>query len=410
VGFGGVFAITKKRKNPSKTRLRFIGNSSPQPRALQLQAVYGKCRIRGGRGQEVFVFFFFFFFFFLFFFSRLFTPFSLQEPSLRTSGTKSPLEEWTDALGLGDESSQNVAASDALFAACKSGNIDAVDELLEKGHDVNHKTPADGSTPLHAAVLSGSSTVVAKLVERGADPTIPNSNGTSPIVLAVQGGDVEVARTLVSRLTPAKLTAIRNAAGHTLLYMAAHKNDSQMARMLLEADVPPSVSAEDTGNTPLHVAAFRGNAEICKLLLLFDAPVNVESSNGFTPLHVAAAAGAAPVVRLLLQHGADASVRSRSGMLPADCTSDPALAAFMRDSVSNVVDVKGTVSAPVFGMADRLAAAGGAIHLPVPRAVGARKMRERIISHHAKPLSVAAKGTYALAERSPRQSPRLAKK
>jgi ankyrin repeat protein len=81
---------------------------------------------------------------------------------------------------------------DALFEAAKSGNLDQVQQLVESGADVNHRTKHDGpselnfgtfwgETPLHVAAVRGDKEMIEALLAGGADQTIKTAKGETPL-------------------------------------------------------------------------------------------------------------------------------------------------------------------------------------------------------------------------------------
>ncbi|MBR9986129.1 MAG: ankyrin repeat domain-containing protein [Desulfosarcina sp.] len=68
-----------------------------------------------------------------------------------------------------------------LHEAAKTGKIDKVRRLLEKGHPVNAVDPSFGLTPLHFAVRNGHVTVARCLIENGANLTQPSTQGITPL-------------------------------------------------------------------------------------------------------------------------------------------------------------------------------------------------------------------------------------
>ncbi|MET9468694.1 HEAT repeat domain-containing protein [Streptomyces sp. NPDC006544] len=75
----------------------------------------------------------------------------------------------------------------ALGEAVRSGDVEAVRELLRRGADAD-AVDADGLSPLCAAVAAYAYEVAAVLVEAGADPDRVLPDGTTPLLRAVEGG------------------------------------------------------------------------------------------------------------------------------------------------------------------------------------------------------------------------------
>jgi len=85
--------------------------------------------------------------------------------------------------------------NEKLLAAAKNGDIAAVENLLEKGADVNTRAK-DGWTPLMHAAQNGHTAVVKALIENGADVNAKaNDNGTA-LSRAGQGNHTEITKLL----------------------------------------------------------------------------------------------------------------------------------------------------------------------------------------------------------------------
>ncbi|XP_061185710.1 poly [ADP-ribose] polymerase tankyrase-2-like isoform X1 [Saccostrea echinata] len=67
-----------------------------------------------------------------------------------------------------------------LYISCFWGMRDIVQQLLSKGVDVNFKNKGTLWTPLHAATFQEHGPVVMVLLENGANPEIPDSEGRTP--------------------------------------------------------------------------------------------------------------------------------------------------------------------------------------------------------------------------------------
>ena len=81
-----------------------------------------------------------------------------------------------------DAAISNANGATALHAAVKSGNVDALAVLIDK-ININAQDK-NGNTPLHYAVFANQQQAVLLLLENGADATISNANGKTPLALA----------------------------------------------------------------------------------------------------------------------------------------------------------------------------------------------------------------------------------
>jgi ankyrin repeat protein len=174
-------------------------------------------------------------------------------------------------------------ANDALGAAARSGDWDAVKAMLAKGlrGDQVNVADTDGTRPLHWAIRVDEVEVAELLLKAGADARTPNRLGVTP------------------------------------LFMAANNGNPVMIRLLLEAGANPN-QTDTSGETVLMAATRTGNADSVRALLDRGANPNVaESQLQLTALMLAAEAGHSEVVRALLEKGADVRARTRTGATPA---------------------------------------------------------------------------------------------
>jgi hypothetical protein len=74
-------------------------------------------------------------------------------------------------------------APDALVIAASVGNGRLVDYLLKSGHDINIRDE-DGHTALFRSVEETYYDLAIFLLERGADPNIPDNEGDAPLDIA----------------------------------------------------------------------------------------------------------------------------------------------------------------------------------------------------------------------------------
>jgi ankyrin repeat protein len=280
----------------------------------------------------------------------------------------------------------NEANETALFAAAypsyapfraRQTGFDAVAELLAKGAQIDAKS--DNGTVLHAACRSGNMQLVNFLLDRGANPAIPDARGVPPLAVCAtstyNGASIPFDRLLVKGVN---LDAV-GADGATLLSRAVQRNDPEMLQKLLSlganpnatdgAGDPPLIGAvrnmrlltvlvdkgadvnhaghdgtalvaalrmqsmdaagyliskganplvtDSHGNTPLHVAAqsVRTTAAI-PMLLAAGALPDAANQEGNTPLHLAARIHNQAAVDALLAGGAKVNIKNYAGQTP----------------------------------------------------------------------------------------------
>eukprot|EP01134_Creolimax_fragrantissima_P000931 CFRG0931T1 len=79
---------------------------------------------------------------------------------------------------------RNSSGHTALTIACLMGNEKIAKDLIDAGANVNNRDLATGKTPLHTASTEGNCNLVRLLLKGGADPTICDTTGRSPVDMA----------------------------------------------------------------------------------------------------------------------------------------------------------------------------------------------------------------------------------
>jgi uncharacterized protein len=177
--------------------------------------------------------------------------------------------------------------SEPLFAAIKSGDLDALNALLA----------ADPG--LANAREDGISAVLVSLYHRqdGARETL--------LAAGAEVGPLEAAA--LGRLDGLDPDA-RGADGFTALHLAAFFGGAAAVSALLAAGADANADAENALSVrPLHSAVASRDLESVRALLEAGADPNVEQQGGFTPLYGARHQGNEEMARLLLEHGAQDS-------------------------------------------------------------------------------------------------------
>jgi ankyrin repeat protein len=167
---------------------------------------------------------------------------------------------------------QQRAAADVLLAAepelgvleaAAAGRPDRLRELLDADPEARHARTPEGFTPLGLAAFLGGPEVVGVLLEHGADPDddADNQFGVRPVHAAAAAHDRETMRLLLEAGADPNL---RQRGGFVPLHEAAHSDDVEMAKLLLEHGADPALTADD-GRDSARMAADDGSTRVIEL-------------------------------------------------------------------------------------------------------------------------------------------------
>ncbi|BAU48876.1 ankyrin [Sulfurifustis variabilis] len=217
-------------------------------------------------------------------------------------------------LALATAAPLHAADPDAdLAAALARRDVAAVARAIERGADVNGKTP-DGRTALMVAAGAGDAALVRGLLEAGAAVNTTNGRGGTALMYASVRGDLDTVTALLEK--GAEVDA-RASNGWTALMIASASGYADLAAVLVDAGA--NVDAADIyGWTPLMRAIHEGRTEVVRLLVKRARPtLEARDEADATALHHAAVVGSLESARLLLERGADRGARDRAGRTPA---------------------------------------------------------------------------------------------
>ena len=274
------------------------------------------------------------------------------QPSRRAAGASnsasiSPDSAVPAAAGAPSSSDAAVALSVAFHSAVARGALAEMDELaaaanvaaLLDGRD------AEGATPLVVACQHGQIEVAAKLRAWGANIDPPATSGCTPMHVACAFGQLPMAAWLHAhgaRLDPlgndgarplhyacgnghAEVAAWLHAHGAALdahthdgarpLHFSCAAGEEAVVTWLVGAGATLA-SRDACGMTPLHVAALHGRLEIAQRLHASGADITACANDGMQPLHAACLHGHLPLCRFLLDSGADLDAIAANGMRP----------------------------------------------------------------------------------------------
>ncbi|HLK58945.1 MAG TPA: ankyrin repeat domain-containing protein [Chthonomonadaceae bacterium] len=265
-----------------------------------------------------------------------------------------------------------------IFRVIRGERLDQVKFLIAHGADLNVQERSNNYTPLLETNLYGRQPqIFALLLEHGADPNLPNSQGLTPLHMARTAEDAAL---LIAH--GAKVD-VRDKLGRTPLFTC---QSPEIAVFLVEhgADVNARANDRSTplfwagskaiseyllskganlhaltrgGSTPLHTAAGSRHPDLVEYLIAQGLDVNARNYQGRTPLFQAAASNDKAMVELLVARGADINVKDAQGetsihSIAPDTPAGKEIAAFLLSKGAEA-DI---FAAIILGMTDRVAA------------------------------------------------------
>ena len=191
-----------------------------------------------------------------------------------------------------------------LHFAINSGQLAAVERLIESGVDLNFAAPSNGQTPLVLSVLTQRVDMAAALVKAGADVSVAEKTSwrRRPVQLAAAAGHYSLVADMLRR-SPSEVRSV-DAMMFTPLHSAAVRGHVDVVRLLLDAGAEVD-AADDRGRTPLFRAAEYGRAAVVDLLVDCGAHLDWVDAFGWTALYQSTLCGQRDMVAHLLRLGAD---------------------------------------------------------------------------------------------------------
>lgn len=164
----------------------------------------------------------------------------------------------------------------ALHHAACAGHSETVASLLALGADVNRQTHRRQETPLHLAVKNQRLDVVSTLLDHNAKVDCPNRDGKTPLTYAcfiLHRSGSQGSKTIIARLMQAGADIdLKTSGGRPVIYHAVRQKNLNLVKYLISFGANPnqwdwSSHTPWSRKTPMHVAAINGNNAIVKALV-----------------------------------------------------------------------------------------------------------------------------------------------
>lgn len=178
--------------------------------------------------------------------------------------------------------------------------------------NVNFKD-AKGYTALALAATKNETSIVKILLEY-ADVNLPNDIGSTPLIIAAEGGKLEMVIEMLKRDANWQL---RNHDGHTAFMKAIIHGHTEIVKLLLNHNAKNQI-ADGSRNTALHIAcsAEETKPDMINLLHAQGLQLNAQGDHGDTPLHNACRIGNVDVAEALLALQVDPLIKDSCGRTP----------------------------------------------------------------------------------------------
>ena len=181
-----------------------------------------------------------------------------------------------------------------------------------------HARDNENSNAIHYAVTKPSLENLARLLDAGVDPNVPDHWGRRPIdILSHYSGKdyTAAAQMLLAKGANPSMSPDSQQNGSPL-HVTIRQNNLEMLEVLLKAGAKTEDRDRMDNATPLIDAARFSRPEIIDQLVKAGADLHARDKDGNTPLHIAAFSGNEPSVRALLAAGAGLEQQDNKSQTP----------------------------------------------------------------------------------------------
>ncbi|XP_008216264.1 putative ankyrin repeat protein RF_0381 isoform X1 [Nasonia vitripennis] len=178
--------------------------------------------------------------------------------------------------------------------------------LIDNGVNLQNRD-RHGSTPLHIAVQNRDEEMATLLIDRGCHIDTKNPFDMSPLTLAVCMNMVSMARLLLKRGANVNEFFIRS----SILEYVVMRRNAELVQLLLEFNA--DVNAGSESNSPVFAASLHRHTNIMHMLIDKGADINCKDKKGRTPLMRSIEIKNYAMMQLLINRGASVNQQDNHG-------------------------------------------------------------------------------------------------
>lgn len=196
--------------------------------------------------------------------------------------------------------------STPLILASQNGHLEVVNWLLDEHHYLVGCQDRGGHTALWWAAWYGHIGIVSALLDAGEGPTLGDTTGTTPLMVANQRGwskVVEIFGEYIGIEEANVIIHLSESVEATRAYCDTNEEDNIIIWRRTSRDVPYIVTDWLDQEEALFVAATYGRVTTASLLLQMETNVDCRNNSGETPLMISAKNGDVLMIELLLGFG-----------------------------------------------------------------------------------------------------------
>jgi len=214
------------------------------------------------------------------------------------------------ANGKADISTRNIRGDTPLHIAVSTEQTAIVNTLLRMGASI-HARNTRNRTPFQISLSISPAMVSSLLTTDRINTSDDNGNSALHIALQERAGE-NILKTILTK--GARLNAV-DSNGKTPLRLAVDLNSWESAKLIADAGADPFLTAVDN-KTPAEISFTKGSN--CIRALFSGRAINAKDSSGNTILHLAAHLSSPDIINLLVELGANKTIRNVASELPYD--------------------------------------------------------------------------------------------